>query len=95
MEGASHTLAKALGDVLKEVDIQTQRRNALRAMHHAALIAADTRAKVLDTGTEQLREAAQLLAQQQQQALADTQKGFRRGDQEVSRMEETARSTMK
>ena len=62
MEGTANTLAKALGDVLKAVDFQTQWRNAFLTMHREALIAVDTMPKVLDNETEQLRQSFQSLA---------------------------------
>ena len=39
MEGAANALAKALDNVLNEVDLQTQRLNSLLAMHRKALSA--------------------------------------------------------
>ena len=89
---AANTLVKALGDVLREIDLQTQRRDALITLHHEAWVAADTWPKVLDTETEQMRQSAQVLAQQKQQALAAAQLGFLWGDQDGSRMGQTTQN---
>ena len=42
MEGTSNTLAKALDDAIREVDLQQKRHDALLTMHHEALIAVAT-----------------------------------------------------
>ena len=85
----SSKLVQALGNVLKEADLQTNRHDALLTMHHKALITVDEKSKMMDEETEKLKRTAVEIAQYQQQAVSETHHGFWRSDQEGSSRDQT------
>ena len=92
MEGTGNTLVEGLGNVPKEVDLQTKRHDSMLTMHSKALVAIDEKSKALDDETGRLKLAAWGITQRQQKAVTDTQQGVMWIDQEGWRRDQTAQN---
>ena len=92
MGGTANAHVEAMGAVLKEVDIQTQRRHTMPTTKRAALVAAGKKSIGLDSETDLARQDSPDLNRHQQQVREAAQHAPHRRNKEGMRAEQTTQN---